>query len=77
VDTYTRISDPALGQEPRYSLGVSHTILAKREEQLREARKLRNADVRALVGDLGPAQVAKASGLSLSSIKSITRPRGP
>jgi hypothetical protein len=30
VDTYTRISDPALGQEPRYSLGVSHTILAKR-----------------------------------------------
>ncbi|HTF54199.1 MAG TPA: hypothetical protein VK735_42705 [Pseudonocardia sp.] len=47
------------------------------EEQLREARKLRNADVRALVGDLGPAQVAKASGLSLSSIKSITRSRGP
>jgi hypothetical protein len=30
VDTYTRISDPALGQEPRYSHRVSHTILAKR-----------------------------------------------
>ncbi|MFC5099691.1 hypothetical protein [Kibdelosporangium philippinense] len=30
VDTYTRISDPALGQEPRYSHRVSHTILTKR-----------------------------------------------
>jgi hypothetical protein len=44
------------------------------EEQLREARKLRNGDVRTLVKDLGPAQVAKESGLSLSTIKSITRP---
>jgi hypothetical protein len=31
VDTCTRISDPALARNPRYSLGVSHLSLAKRE----------------------------------------------
>jgi len=59
------------GMERVRSLG---DYIKQGEEQLREARKLRNADVRTLVGDLGPAQVAKESGLSLSSIKSIMRP---
>ena len=34
VDTNTRISNPALGQEPRTSHEVSHAILAKRERSV-------------------------------------------
>lgn len=43
------------------------------EQTIKNARRLRDADVRALVSDLGPAKAAQKSGLSLATVKSISR----
>lgn len=41
------------------------------EAKLREARRIRDQDVRALVANVGPAEAARRSGLSLSTVKTI------
>jgi len=41
------------------------------EQKIAEARRLRDGDVRTLVAEHGPAEAARQSGLSLSSIKLI------
>ena len=45
--------------------------IALGEEKISDARRLRDEDVRALVAEHGPAQAARLSGLSLSTVKLI------
>jgi hypothetical protein len=48
-------------------------LIEQGEQQLRNLRKLRDEDVRALVTDVGPARAALQSGLSQSTVKSINK----
>jgi hypothetical protein len=41
------------------------------EAKIADARKLRDADIRALAAEHGPAQAARMSGLSLSTVKLV------
>ena len=41
------------------------------EQKIGDARKLRDSDVRALVAEVGPAEAARQTGLSLSTVKLI------
>ncbi len=41
------------------------------EEKIREARRELDADIRAVITDHGPAEAARRTGLSLSTIKAI------
>jgi hypothetical protein len=50
-----------------------NAYIEQREQATKNARKLRDEDVRALVADHGPSQAAQKSGLSLSTVKSISR----
>lgn len=49
------------------------TYIEQGEQSIKSARKLRDDDVRTLVTDHGPARAAQKSGLSLSTVKSISR----
>jgi len=50
---------------------AAQAYLALGEEKLSEARKLRDDAVRALVEEHGPAEAARLTGLSVSSVKAI------
>ncbi len=43
------------------------------EEKIREARRLRDEDVRKLAGSLGPAETARQCGLGIHTVKAIAR----
>jgi hypothetical protein len=43
------------------------------EEKLREARRIRDADVWDLAAEVGPAEAARRAGVSLSTVKVIRR----
>lgn len=43
------------------------------EEKIRDARKLRDDDVRALVSEVGPTKAAEACGLGIHTVKAIAR----
>lgn len=43
------------------------------EEKIREARRLRDSDVRELVKTLGPTKTAEAVGLGIHTVKAIAR----
>lgn len=45
--------------------------IALGEEKISDARKLRDEDVRTLIAEHGPAEAARMSGLSLSTVKLI------
>lgn len=49
--------------------------IAAGEDKLREARRLRDADLRALTAEHGPAKAARLARVSLSTVKlAIGRP---
>lgn len=43
--------------------------IAAGEEKIRDARGLRDADLRALAAEHGPAKTARMAGVSLSTVK--------
>lgn len=43
------------------------------EEKIRDARRLRDEGIRALVETYGPAEAARLAGVSLSTVKSVRR----
>lgn len=45
--------------------------IAQREEAIRDARRIRDDDIRALVAEHGPAEAARRSGRSLSTVKLV------
>lgn len=50
---------------------AADAYIAARETAIREARTIRDGDVRALVAEHGPAEAARRAGLSLSTVKII------
>lgn len=52
-------------------VAAADAYIAERESAIKEARALRNADVRALVAEHGPAVTARMTGLSLSTVKLV------
>lgn len=46
-----------------------NAYIASGEEKLREARKLRDEDLRVLAKRFGPSQAARSAGVSLSTVK--------
>lgn len=41
------------------------------DSQLKEARRMRDGDIRILIREHGPSEAARRSGLSLSTVKTI------
>lgn len=58
-------------RDPEARIHAASAYIAAGEEKLREARRLRDADVRALIEQHGPAEAARRSHLSLSTVKTI------
>lgn len=52
-------------------IAAADAYISEREEAIREARAIRNADIRALVAEHGPAAAARMTGLSLSTVKLV------
>lgn len=46
-------------------------FIAMRDDEIKEARKLRNEDVRALATEHGPAEAARMLGMPLPTVKAI------
>jgi len=65
LDELRRITDP----EKRIAATTAYIEYA--EQKVREARLLRDDDIRALVKKHGPAEAARRSGMSLSTVKMI------
>ena len=45
--------------------------IANGEKKIAEARSIRDGDIRVLIAEHGPAEAARRSGLSLSTIKQV------
>lgn len=52
-------------------IAAADRYIAERETAIKDARAIRNADIRALVAEHGPAETARLTGLSLSTIKLV------
>lgn len=52
-------------------IAAAGEYIAEREGAIEEARKIRNADIRALVAEYGPSAAARMTGLSLSTVKLV------
>jgi hypothetical protein len=50
---------------------AAERYIARGLEKIREARALRDADLRALVAEHGASQTARLAGLSLSTVKLV------
>lgn len=64
----TELRDMPSGPE---RIAAADQYIAEREDAIKEARAIRNADVRALVAEHGPAAAARMTGLSLSTVKLV------
>lgn len=63
LDELRAIKDPAA------RVRAADQYIAMGEEKVREARRIRDNDLRALAEKHGPAQAARLSGRSLSTVK--------
>lgn len=52
-------------------VAAANAYIAQREEAIEEARRIRNADIRALVAKKGPAVTARILDMKLSTIKAV------
>jgi len=52
-------------------IAAADAYIAECEEAVRQARTIRNGDIRVLVAEHGPAAVARMTGLSLSTVKLV------
>jgi len=52
-------------------IAAADAYISEREDAIKEARAIRNADVRALVTEHGLATTARMTGLSLSTVKLV------
>ena len=55
-------------------VAAANAYISQREEAITEARRLRNADIRALVEEKGLAETARLTGMKLATVKAA---RGP
>lgn len=52
-------------------IAAADAYIAARQDAIRAARAVRDADIRDLITDVGPAEAARVAGRSLSTIKLI------
>lgn len=52
-------------------VAAADQYIAERKAAIEEARAIRNADIRDLVAEHGPAAAARMTGLSLSTVKLV------
>lgn len=52
-------------------VAAARVFIADREAEAREARKVRNEAVRALVAEYGPAETSRMTGIPLPTVKGI------
>lgn len=52
-------------------VAAADAYIAEREEAIKDARAIRNADIRALIAEHGLAATARLTGLSLSTVKLV------
>jgi hypothetical protein len=52
---------------------AANAYIAAGEVKVRSARSLRNADLRALAAEVGPARAARACGMVLTTVKGLLR----
>lgn len=52
-------------------IAAADAYIAERLSAIDDARAIRNADLRALVAEHGPAATARMTGLSLSTVKLV------
>lgn len=58
-------------RDPVERIAAATAYIERAEAKAAEARRLRDADVRALAAELGPSEAARRAHLSLSTVKLI------
>lgn len=52
-------------------IAAAQVFVAAHKDEIKEALRIRNDDVRAMVAELGPAETARRTGIPLPTVKSI------